>query len=116
MWPLIHNAERTMEELVARNPNAQGEREQLLNQVARELLLLESSDWPFLISTAQANEYASGRFQQHLARFNHLATMARGEDELREADRRFLQNVMDLDNPFREIDYRVFAAREQTDN
>lgn len=120
MWHLIHAAERTMETLVAQHPNANGDLLIVLNQCARELVLLESSDWPFLISTGQAKEYASGRFQQHLARFNHLAAIAlqlhsepatRG-GALADEDRRFLENVMDLDNPFPNIDYRVFAARE----
>jgi 1,4-alpha-glucan branching enzyme len=112
MWPLIHSAEKTMEGLVAAIPDAEGEQAQLLNQTARELLLVESSDWPFLMSTGQADEYASGRFQQHLARFNHLAAMARRGTPLSAADRRFLENVSELDNPFPQLDYRVFAARE----
>jgi 1,4-alpha-glucan branching enzyme len=111
IWPLIHSAERTMETLVAEYPNARGDLGAVLNQAARELVLLESSDWPFLISTGQAKEYASGRFQQHLARFNHLAAIAQ-RDMLQDADRRFLANVADLDNPFANIDYRVFGARE----
>lgn len=111
MWPLIHSAERAMEQLVARYPAADGDRLTVLNQTARELVLLESSDWPFLISTGQAKEYASGRFQQHLARFHHLVAMA-SHDTLSSTDRRFLENVMDLDNPFANIDYRVFGARE----
>ncbi len=111
MWSLIHNAERAMEQLVARFPNADGELLTVLNQCARELVLLESSDWPFLISTRQAKEYASGRFQQHLARFNHLAAMI-AHIPLPETDRRFLENVMDLDNPFATIDYRAFRERE----
>lgn len=111
MWPLIHSAERAMETLVAKYPNAAGDLLSVLNQAARELVLLESSDWPFLISTGQAKEYASGRFQQHLARFNHLTAIAR-RSTLADEDRRFLDSVADLDNPFANIDYRVFAARE----
>jgi len=111
MWHLIHNAERAMEQIVARYPTADGDRLTVLNQTARELVLLQSSDWPFLISTGQAKEYASGRFQQHLARFHHLVAMA-SHDTLTDTDRRFLANVMDLDNPFANIDYRVFGARE----
>lgn len=112
MWHLIHSAERAMETLVAKYPHASGDLLTVLNQAARELVLLESSDWSFLISTGQAKEYASGRFQQHLARFNHLASIAHRGGALADEDRRFLQNVMELDNPFANIDYRVFGARE----
>jgi 1,4-alpha-glucan branching enzyme len=111
IWDLIHSSERMMESLVTKFPNATGELLTVLNQCARELVLLESSDWPFLISTGQAKEYASSRFQQHLARFNNLAAMC-SHVPLSESDRRFLENVMDLDNPFPNIDYRVFIARE----
>ena len=83
-----------------------------LAQVARELVLLESSDWPFLISTGQAKEYASGRFQQHMARFNHLAVAAERGGALSEADRRFLDTTAELDNPFPQIQYKDFAERE----
>ena len=100
-----------MEGLVEKYPAAEGDLRRFLNQAARELLLLESSDWPFLMSTGQAKDYAIGRFQQHLARFNHLhAIVQRGRIE--EADHRFLEIVMDLDNPFANLDYRILAARE----
>ncbi len=114
MWPLIHAAERTMEEMVARYPEAEGEIAEVLNQAARELLLLQSSDWPFLVTTGQAREYAVKRFQGHLARFNHLIHIAQ-RGYLTEEDRHFLRQAQELDNPFPTIDYRVFREREQRD-
>ena len=111
MWPLIHDAELRMERLVTRHPDAKGQMRTVLNQAARELLLLVSSDWPFLISTGQAKEYASGRFQQHLARFQHLASIADSE-VVTDADHHLLKSITALDNPFPTIDYRIFAARE----
>jgi 1,4-alpha-glucan branching enzyme len=111
MWPLIHEAERRMERLVARFPDADGERLEVLKQAARELLLLESSDWPFLIDTGQAVAYATDRFQGHLARFNRLCLLAE-RPSLDGADRDYLQECQRLDNPFMNLDYRVFAARE----
>lgn len=111
MWPLIHEAERRMEALVARFPDATGERLEALKQAARELLLLQSSDWPFLVDTGQAVEYAVERFQGHLARFNRL-TLLLDEETLEEEDHLFLQECQHLDNPFLNVDYRVFAGRE----
>lgn len=111
MWPLIHEAERRMESLVARFPDAEGERLELLKQAARELLLLESSDWPFLVDTGQAVAYANDRFQGHLARFNRLALLL-DKETLDDEDRLFLQECQYLDNPFLNVDYRVFAERE----
>ncbi|HVC32056.1 MAG TPA: 1,4-alpha-glucan branching protein domain-containing protein [Chloroflexota bacterium] len=112
IWPLVHNAERRMEQLVATNPSAEGWRLKALNQVARELVLVQSSDWPFLISTGQAKEYATGRFQQHLARFNRLAMIVES-GRFGSEEERFLDVTASLDNPFPTIDYRVFAEREK---
>jgi 1,4-alpha-glucan branching enzyme len=112
MWPLIRTAERRMEKIAARWPHTDVAWAPVLAQVARELVLLESSDWPFLISTGQAREYAEGRFQQHLARFNHLAAVAERGEAVSDGDRRFLDTAAELDNPFPQIQYEDFADRE----
>jgi 1,4-alpha-glucan branching enzyme len=111
MWPPIHAAERRMEDLVVRFPNAEGERRAVLDQAARELLLLESSDWPFLVTTGQAKAYASERFSEHVARFNQLADVAE-RDAITDEDRAYLETVAERDNPFAAIDYRDFAPRQ----
>ncbi len=112
MWPPLHAAERRMEALVQRYPDATGERLTVLNQAARELLLLESSDWPFLVTTGQAKEYASQRFTKHLERFDRLADFAEAEQTLDDAARQFVEKIVERDNPFPGIDYRVFAERQ----
>jgi len=117
MWPLIHGAERHMEKLVALYPEADklnANTKMVLEQAARELLLLESSDWPFLVTTGQARDYAEERFNSHLERFNKLAQAleaAHGEqvdvEIVSEAHQYF-----ELDNPFPNIDWAAFANRE----
>ncbi|MDQ3696322.1 MAG: DUF1957 domain-containing protein [Chloroflexota bacterium] len=112
VWEPIHAAERRMEELVAAFPNAAGDQLALLNQTARELLLLQSSDWPFLVTTGQAKEYASERFITHTERFNRLADLAERNSELSSDERELLDDIAGRDNPFPAIDYRDFAARQ----
>ena len=46
--------------------------DRVLKQLARELLLAQSSDWAFLMKTGTAREYATQRTIDHLARFNRL--------------------------------------------
>jgi predicted glycosyl hydrolase (DUF1957 family) len=46
--------------------------DRVLKQLARELLLTQSSDWAFLMKTGTAREYATQRTLDHLARFNRL--------------------------------------------
>ncbi len=43
-----------------------------LNQAARELLLAQSSDWPFIMKTDTMVPYACKRLKQHIARFTKL--------------------------------------------
>jgi 1,4-alpha-glucan branching enzyme len=112
MWPIIHGAERRMEELVAANPEAEGDQAEVLNQAARELLLLQSSDWPFLVTTGQAKDYASRRFTDHVDRFNSLAELAERNSELTDVDRALVTALVERDNPFPNVDYRWFAARQ----
>lgn len=112
MWPKIHAAESRMEELVARSTGALGSEREYLNQAARELLLLESSDWPFLVTTGQARDYAIERFEDHLSRFDRLAaTIDAGRTD--EPDSvAFLRELQERDNPFPAIDYRDFRAHQ----
>ncbi len=105
MWPPLHEAERRMERLVAASPEAAGDMLAALNQAARELLLLQSSDWPFLVTTGQAREYAIGRFNQHLERFDRLASGL----EQRVPQRSLTDEYWELDTVFPDIDYRWFA-------
>ena len=44
----------------------------IAKQLCRELLLLESSDWQFLITTGAARDYAELRFLTHNDQFNEL--------------------------------------------
>jgi 1,4-alpha-glucan branching enzyme len=93
-WPEIHATEARLEALSAREladgaasepagraaSDATVERVAHLRQAAREALLLEASDWPFLVTTGQAAEYATERFRGHRERFERLA------DELEASD------------------------------
>jgi 1,4-alpha-glucan branching enzyme len=49
---------------------------QVLEKAGRELLLLQASDWPFVITRGQAVDYGIKRFMQHVARFECLADIA----------------------------------------
>ena len=111
MWPLIHAAERRMEDLVTRFPDSTGIRRDVLNQAARELLLLQSSDWPFLVTTFQAKEYAVERFQEHLERFDQLASLTEADTYSAE-DKSYLAALRERDNPFATIDYGDWSPRQ----
>ncbi len=89
-------------------------RVRVLNQLARELLLAQSSDWAFQIYQGTTVEYSTRRFQSHIHRFNLLANML---DSLSTLDSRLSTESLDLlteiesrDNIFPEIDYRIYCS------
>ena len=80
-----------------------------LTQLARENLLLQSSDWPFLITTWQAKDYATDRFKEHVERFETIADMI-DENSINET---VLAEIESIDNCFPTIDYRVYLPIEE---
>jgi 1,4-alpha-glucan branching enzyme len=49
----------------------------VVGQLGRELLLLQASDWQFLITTWAARNYAETRFAEHCADFTRLLELAK---------------------------------------
>jgi len=47
-------------------------KERALKQAARELLLAQASDWPFIIRAGTSAEYARKRIEEHLLRFTRI--------------------------------------------
>ncbi|HWX56424.1 MAG TPA: 1,4-alpha-glucan branching protein domain-containing protein [Verrucomicrobiae bacterium] len=72
-WKHIYAAELAVQEMANTgswqgNPTAT----RLARQICREMLLLESSDWQFLITTKHARDYAEKRFNTHLDQLRAL--------------------------------------------
>ncbi|MDE1162088.1 MAG: DUF1957 domain-containing protein [Acidobacteriaceae bacterium] len=84
----------------------------ILRQMCRELLLLESSDWQFLITTGAAQDYASARFRGHADSFNDLRRLYATalQSSLGEADTHLLTAIEARDNLFAEIDPAFWAT------
>ncbi|MBI3995354.1 MAG: DUF1957 domain-containing protein [Nitrospirae bacterium] len=104
VWRHLHKAARRMEELVRKHPNANGATRRALNQAVRELLLAQSSDWPFMMKTGQQSDYAVKRFKDHVLRFTRLAD----EIESGSVDEGWLKEMEERDNLFPDLDYRRF--------
>ena len=108
MWPIISGAQRRIEDIAAAHCGATGATARALAQLAREMLLLESSDWPFLVTTGQAREYAELRFTQHVERFGQLAdAIERGT-----IDEALVDRLWEQDKLFPDIELTDFLARE----
>jgi 1,4-alpha-glucan branching enzyme len=88
-----------------RLPNADSLEERILCQAGRELLLAQSSDWPFIITNGTTEEYARRRFSDHLHRFHELLNGL----ERRHVDVEQLEALEYMDAIFPELDFRLFA-------
>jgi 1,4-alpha-glucan branching enzyme len=75
----------------------------ILQQLCRELLLMESSDWPFLITTGAARDYAEMRFNTHHEQFNELRNML-ASDQLTDDQQNRLTEIETRDNIFPNLD------------
>jgi 1,4-alpha-glucan branching enzyme len=79
--------------------------DRVLKQLARELLLAQSSDWAFLIKTGTAREYATNRTIDHLARFDRLHDQFVAND----LDEEFLCDCEWRDNLFPNLNWQYYV-------
>jgi len=84
--------------------NASPLADRVLKQLARELLLAQSSDFAFLMKTGTAREYATKRTVDHLSRFTRL------HDQLvtNNADEEFLSECESRDNLFPNVNWHYY--------
>jgi 1,4-alpha-glucan branching enzyme len=77
MWDIEYRCEGIFGKLTFDLPwREQPRARELLEKAARELLLLQASDWAFMIRRGQAVDYGIKRFMQHVSRFECLADLA----------------------------------------
>jgi len=113
-WEIVYQAEEQLWALVA---DAAWQRapvlRRLVSQLGRELLLLEASDWQFLITTWSARNYAETRFSEHYADFTRLLDLTRrvlGAGTLSWEDEEFLASKESQDFCFPDVAEHLEAA------
>jgi len=105
IYPHLFTANTRMTALAkSRCREATADDDRVLRQLARELLLAQSSDWAFLIRNGTANDYATQRVTDHLSRFQKLAE----QFEKKNVDAEFLAQCEVRDNLFPNVDWRRF--------
>ena len=104
-WKHIYESESRMVDLAERFAEADDAlMQRLLTQMGRELWLLESSDWQFLISTWAARDYAEMRLSVHHNDFMKLAGIAETygrSGDMNETDLHFLEETEARDSAFK---------------
>ena len=99
----LHTASQRMTTLAKKYSKATGLLKRALNQLLRELLLAQSSDWAFIMATGTHSSYATFRTKEHLLRFNRLYENI----ESNSIDEAWLSEIEYKDNIFPDIDYRL---------
>ncbi|MBD3391649.1 MAG: DUF1957 domain-containing protein [Chitinivibrionales bacterium] len=102
----LHRLEEKMCDAARRFAGARGLRARVLNQMARELLLAQASDWAFIMSTGTNVDYAVRRTKEHVAAFLRLhRELLKGSP-----DEAFVSLCESHDNIFPNIDFHMYAS------
>ncbi|MBN2475188.1 MAG: DUF1957 domain-containing protein [Pirellulales bacterium] len=107
VWRPLHEAAGRMRQAVQRHSACQREslEGRVLCQAGRELMLAQSSDWPFMIARGDTAEYATRRIGDHLNRFHDLLNRL----DRQEIDPQRLAAFEHMDAILPELDYHLFA-------
>ncbi|MGO0121905.1 glycoside hydrolase family 57 protein [Desulfothermobacter acidiphilus] len=102
----LHWASDRMSELARDHPASEGWQRRALNQAARELLLAQASDWPFIMATGTVVDYAVRRVKEHLHNFLELYQQITS-NRLRPD---FIEELEQRHPLFPHLDYRAYAT------
>jgi 1,4-alpha-glucan branching enzyme len=102
----LHHMEEKMVKAARRHASSADKlTRRTLNQMARELMLAESSDWAFIMKTGTMVNYAVRRTKEHVANFLRLH-----DDLLNDTiDHNYVNLLESHNNIFPEMDYTVYA-------
>jgi 1,4-alpha-glucan branching enzyme len=105
IYPHLRVAQDRMTELARRFRQPDPMQDRMLKQAARELLLAQASDWPFILRTGTSPGYARQRVTEHILRFTRLyEQLAAGKP-----DAKWLRQIEGRDNLFPDINCRYWA-------
>jgi 1,4-alpha-glucan branching enzyme len=113
LWRNVYQAERDLQSLGARVKDNSRDKHlsRLLRQCGRELLLLQASDWPFMIGTGNTADHAQHRATLHYDNFQHCRGMAErylAGEAIAEAEWQRLGELEQQDALFPALDMRLF--------
>ncbi|MBX3043868.1 MAG: DUF1957 domain-containing protein [Candidatus Kapabacteria bacterium] len=107
-WESIYNDELRLNNLFEAYPlNTQNAtQKRIALQALRELMLLHSSDWQFLIYTQSARDYSEQRFTYHHSDFNRLCDLFEkyaANGEIQNPDLKYLEETEKRNSVFPEL-------------
>ena len=112
-WRQVYQAESAMQRLgqtmIGRQPDPREGR--IMRQAGRELLLLQSSDWPFMLTRQVTPDHAEERIGLHAENFQHCVRMVeqyRAGRPIADQDWRGLERMERRQRLFQDLDPAVF--------
>ena len=102
----LHKAADRMASMAGMYSTAAPLTRRALDQAARELMLAQSSDWPFMMKTGAMKGYATRRVEDGLANFNKLFSQVM----VGNVDSLFLEELENTHNLFPNEDFTVFGG------
>jgi 1,4-alpha-glucan branching enzyme len=108
IYPHLHMMGKKMIELAEKYTTPTAIEKRVLNQMARELLLAQSSDWAFLITTGTAKDYSTNMERYHMNAFFALNEML----ENKKIDEEFLAYLEQKDSIFPKIEYTIYRRKK----
>ncbi len=106
IYPHQHELEEKMREVAQSVDESDPLMVRLAKQMARELLLMQSSDWAFIITTGTSVDYAVNRVKEHARRFLDLYEMFKAKN----INEEHLSYYEWTDAIFPDIDYKIYAS------
>ncbi len=101
----LHKAAEKMIEISKLEPINDVER-RAMNQMARELLMAQTSCWPFIMFTGTMVGYAQKKISDHTNRLFKLYEDIKHHS----VDEEWLKEIESRDNIFKNIDYRIYRG------
>ena len=102
---VLQVAQERMTELAHLFSQPEALQTRVLKQAARELLLAQASDWPFILRTGTSPDYARKRVKEHLLQFSKLYEQLKAK----QLDEPWLAQLESRDNLFPDINYQYWA-------
>ena len=105
LWRKVHDATLRLK-AAAKAPPSDGDLQRVLRQATREVLLAQSSDWPFILTNDTQVGYGNKRPLVHLSRAHRLFDML-DKGQVNESD---LAQLEERDAVFSDVDVSLFAG------
>ena len=106
IYPHLHRAQEKMVEAANKYGGHGDMQDRVLNQMSRELLLAQASDWAFMMKTGTFVDYAAKKTVAHLERFYLLNSYL----EKGFYNTEVIEDIERKDNAFSEVHYSVYQS------